>query len=146
MTLEEPIRLVKSEMARLLLWLASTHIVRDTLYTPTNTNSKPSGPYFHIGKFNTTRFELVRKLNFHRKRCDINSYWTQDGRIIVKPTEQSHPREFKTISTESDIYRLLGVPPHDENEFEIEHKHLNCLFTNFITMFHKNYLLIHFYY
>jgi hypothetical protein len=62
----------------------------------------------------------------HRKRCDINSYWTQDGRIIVKPTEQSHPREFKTISTESDIYRLLGVPPYDENEFVIENESQNA--------------------
>ena len=72
------------------------------------------------------RFELVRKLNFHRKRGDINSYWTQDGRIIVKSNEQSHPREFKTISTESDIYRLLGVPPYDENEFDIENESQNA--------------------
>ena len=72
------------------------------------------------------RFELVRKLNFHRKRGEINSYWTQDGRIIVKPTEQSHLREFKTISTESDIYRLRGVPPYDENEFVIENESQNA--------------------
>lgn len=57
------------------------------------------------------RFNLVRKLNQHRKRGDINSYWTQDGRIIVKPHETSDRRQFVTVTSESDIYDTLGLTP-----------------------------------
>ena len=57
------------------------------------------------------RFNLVRILNQHRKRGDINSYWTQDGRIIVKPHETSDRRQFVTVTSESDIYDTLGLTP-----------------------------------
>ena len=67
------------------------------------------------------RFNLVRRLNQHRKRGDINSYWTQDGRIIVKPHETSDRRQFVTVTSESDIYDTLGLPhlslqPNDTND------------------------------
>ena len=55
------------------------------------------------------RFQIVRKLNHFRKKGDINSYWTQDGRVFVKPRENSDRRDFKIISTEADILSKLGL-------------------------------------
>jgi len=56
-------------------------------------------------------FNLVHKLNQYRKRGDINSYWTKDGRINVKPHETSDRRQFVTVTSESDIYDTLGLAP-----------------------------------
>ena len=55
------------------------------------------------------RFQIIRKLNHFRKKGDINSYWTQDGRVFVKPSENSDRRDFKIISTEADILSKLGL-------------------------------------
>lgn len=57
------------------------------------------------------RFQVVRKLDFFRKKGDINAYWTQDGRIIVKPAEGSDRREFKIITSEADIFYKLHLDP-----------------------------------
>ena len=91
MTLEE---LVKSETARILSQLASTPIAKDTMYT-FNKRKRKNHPNRTFISENLTRhrFQLACKLNVNWKHGDINSYWTLEGRIIVKPTEQSHPRE-----------------------------------------------------
>ena len=58
-----------------------------------------------------SRFNLIRKLNVYRKRGDIFSYWTQDGRIIVKPFETSDRKQFVTLTCESDFFHKLGLSP-----------------------------------
>ena len=61
------------------------------------------------------RFALILKLNKHRKRGDIDSYWTQDGRIIVKPDGNSQPKDFRTISREAEIQSVLGLTPIEDD-------------------------------
>ena len=61
------------------------------------------------------RFALILKLNKHRKRGDIDSYWTQDGRSIVKPDGNSQPKDFRTISREAEIQSVLGLTPIEDD-------------------------------
>lgn len=57
-----------------------------------------------------TRFDLVRKLNIYRKKRMLDSYWTQDGRIIVKPRENCDRRDFVTITCLDDFFHKLNLP------------------------------------
>ncbi len=72
------------------------------------------------------RFGILRKLNVYRKKHHIDSYWTQDGRIIVKPDEHSDRREFVTIVSEDEIFNKLGLSPQvlidDERSRSTKHQ------------------------
>ncbi|CAG2217113.1 unnamed protein product [Mytilus edulis] len=61
------------------------------------------------------RYDLLHRLNTLREKDIIHSFWTHDGSIIVKTTENARP---KKINSRQDIYRLGGevLEGDDQNE------------------------------
>jgi hypothetical protein len=51
------------------------------------------------------RYDLIKRLNTLRKTGKIHSYWTHDGSVLVKKTEQSRTINIKN---RKDVYKLGG--------------------------------------
>ena len=59
------------------------------------------------------RYDLIKRLNTLRKTGKIHSYWTHDGSVLVKKTEQSRTINIKN---RKDVYKLGGeILEEDEN-------------------------------
>ena len=59
------------------------------------------------------RYDLMKRLNTLRKTGKIHSYWTHDGSVLVKKTEQSRTINIKN---RKDVYKLGGeILEEDEN-------------------------------
>jgi len=59
------------------------------------------------------RYDLIKRLNTLRKNGKIHSYWTHDGSVLVKKTEQSRTINIKN---RKDVYELGGeILEEDEN-------------------------------
>ena len=57
------------------------------------------------------RYGLLKKLNSLRADGKLHSFWTHDGSIIVKRSENSG---FMTVKTKADIQKLGGVFTDEE--------------------------------
>ncbi|CAG2225210.1 unnamed protein product [Mytilus edulis] len=51
------------------------------------------------------RYNLLHRLNTLREKGQINSFWTHDGSILIKQSENSRP---KVVISRQDIYKLGG--------------------------------------
>ncbi|CAG2235840.1 unnamed protein product [Mytilus edulis] len=51
------------------------------------------------------RYNLLHRLNTLREKGKINSFWTHDGSILIKQSENSRP---KVVISRQDIYKLGG--------------------------------------
>jgi hypothetical protein len=66
-----------------------------------------------IKELGINRYDLIKRLNALRKTGKIHSYWTHDGSVLVKKTEQSRTINIKT---RKDVYKLGGeILEEDEN-------------------------------
>ena len=57
------------------------------------------------------RYDLLKRLNVLRKNGTIFSFWTHDGSVLVKKTEQSRT---VTVKNKEDVHKLADNSPVDD--------------------------------
>ena len=61
------------------------------------------------------RYNLLYRLNTLREKGQINSFWTHDGSIMIKQSENSRP---KVVISRQDIYTLGGEVLESDDQKE----------------------------